>query len=232
MDNKARITHIAQSISFIWDVLTEDERQALLQCMTVKNYNKKDIVYSAGDTPTHLMYLIKGHVAIYGKGTGNFQQVIRMVEPGSIFAYREAFTTEDYETMAYAGSSTQIAFIPMELIFHLIWENHDISMLFIKEMARLLDLSVKRTITMSHKHIRGRMAEILLRLKVKYGVESDGITLAVYLSRQDMADISNMTTSNAIRTLSSFVEEGLLKVVGRKIQILDEERLYHISEMG
>jgi len=54
----------------------------------------------------------------------------------------------------------------------------------------------------------------------------------MYLSRDDLASMSNMTTSNAIRTLSQFGQEGVVSVDGRKIKILDEEELKKISRLG
>ena len=57
-------------------------------------------------------------------------------------------------------------------------------------------------------------------------------TLSIYLSREDLANLSNMTTSNAIRTLTSFAAEQLITVDGRKIKILKEEELRRISKHG
>ena len=48
------------------------------------------------------------------------------------------------------------------------------------------------------------------------------------LPREDLANMSNMTTSNAIRTLSQFAQEGLVDVDGRHIKILDEKALERI----
>jgi CRP-like cAMP-binding protein len=63
-------------------------------------------------------------------------------------------------------------------------------------------------------------------------VESDGETISIFLSREDLANLSNMTTSNAIRTLSTFVAENLISLDGRKIKIIDEEQLRKISKIG
>ena len=82
------------------------------------------------------------------------------------------------------------------------------------------------------KHIRGRLAESLLFLKDSYGLEEDGATLSIYLAREDLANLSNMTTSNAIRTLSTFVAERIIALDGRKIKLIDEDRLKKISKMG
>ena len=41
-----------------------------------------------------------------------------------------------------------------------------------------------------------------------------------------------MTTSNAIRTLSNLASEGIIEIKGRKISILENTNLEHISELG
>lgn len=52
------------------------------------------------------------------------------------------------------------------------------------------------------------------------------------MSREDLANLSNMTTANAIRTLSTFVEERLITVDGRRIKIINEPQLRKISKFG
>ena len=69
-------------------------------------------------------------------------------------------------------------------------------------------------------------------LKEKYGFENDGQTLKVYLSREDLASLSNMTASNAIRTLSTFAGEKIISMDGRKIRITDLAKLEKISKQG
>lgn len=65
-----------------------------------------------------------------------------------------------------------------------------------------------------------------------YGYEADGVTVRMYMSREDLANLSNMTTSNAIRTLTAFVNEHLIVVDGRQIKILNEPQLHKISKFG
>ena len=105
-------------------------------------------------------------------------------------------------------------------------------MFFIKQLSIDLGIADERTVNLTQKHIRGRLAESLLFLKESYGLEEDGSTLSIYLSREDLANLSNMTTSNAIRTLSQFATESLITIDGRKIKIIDEEKLKKISKIG
>lgn len=89
-------------------------------------------------------------------------------------------------------------------------------MFFIKQLSVDLGIADERTVNLTQKHIRGRLAESLLFLKESYGLEEDGSTLSIYLSREDLANLSNMTTSNAIRTLSQFATERLITMTGVK----------------
>jgi CRP-like cAMP-binding protein len=105
-------------------------------------------------------------------------------------------------------------------------------MALFKAFATELGLTYNRTITLTQKHIRGRLAESLIFIRNTYGVEEDGATLLVSMTREELANLSNMTTSNAIRTLSSFAAEGIVAISGRKIKILDYNKLLRISELG
>ena len=99
-------------------------------------------------------------------------------------------------------------------------------------MSKDLAISESRTVNLTQKHIRGRLAESLITLRQTYGLDEDGATIAMYMAREDLANMSNMTTSNAIRTLSQFASEGLVAIDGRKIKILDEDELMRISRLG
>ena len=120
----------------------------------------------------------------------------------------------------------------MSLVDKLIDKNNKLARFFIQELSRNLGGSDAKIVNLTQKHIRGRLAEALMVLKDNYGYEDDNSTLKIYLSREDLANLSNMTTSNAIRTLSGFVSERLIIVDGRRIKIVNEPMLRKISKHG
>ena len=73
------------------------------------------------------------------------------------------------------------------------------------------------------------MAATLLSLVEYFGYKADGKTLAFEVTRPELANLANMITANAIRTLSAFVSEGLIMIDKRRITILDSEGLQYIS---
>lgn len=223
---------IAESIPDLWQPLTEEQRILLAQNFTIQKYKKNETIYCEGETPTHLMCLLTGKVKIYKDGVGGRSQIIRVIKRHEYFAYRAYFAEEDYVTAAAAFEPCTICLIPMPTIISLIQENAELAMFFIRQLSIDLGISDERTVSLTQKHIRGRLAESLLFLKDTYGVEEDQCTLSIYLSREDLANLSNMTTSNAIRTLSNFAAEKLIIIDGRKIKLIEEDKLKKISKIG
>ena len=223
---------ISESISEMWYPLNDEQREYLVQNFTIQKYKKNETIYCEGETPTHLMCLLNGKVKIYKDGVGGRSQIIRMIKPVEYFGYRAFFAKENFVTAASAFEPSTICMIPMTAIMKLLSENNKLAMFFIRQLSVDLGIADERTVNLTQKHIRGRLAESLLFLKDSYGLEEDQSTLSIYLSREDLANLSNMTTSNAIRTLSNFAAERLITIDGRKIKIIDEEKLKEISKIG
>lgn len=212
--------------------LSPEERDLILSKMQVRTYRKNETIYQEGDIPSHLFCLITGKVKISKDGVGGRAQIVRVADAVEYFGYRAAFSDENYVTAAAAFESSLIAAIPIGLIRQLIMRNSQLAWFFVRRLAIALGKSDARTVNLTQKHIRGRLAESILFLKESYGVEEDGKTLNISPSREDMANLSNMTTSNAIRTLSAFASEQLIDLDGRRIKILDEPSLQKISRIG
>lgn len=222
---------IAESISELWEPLLPEEREYLLDNIKIKCFRKNEFIYQINEEPKYLMCLLKGKVKIHKDGVGGRDQIIRLVSLKGFFGYRAAFAEEAYINASSAFEDSVVCMIPIKVIKKLIVNNNTLAIYFIKQLSTMLGIADQRTVNLTQKHIRGRLAESLISLKDKYGIEEDG-SLNISLSREDLACLSNMTTSNAIRTLSSFAQEDIIAIDGRKIRIIDDEELRNISEMG
>ena len=230
--DKSDVIKLSESIPEIWNLLNDSEREIVTVSTRILEFKKNEVIYREEESPEDLMCLCRGKVKIYKDGVGGRSQIIRMIRPTQYFGYRAYFAKEPYVTAAAAFEPATICFIPMELIERLVRANTELAMFFIKELSTDLGIADERVVNLTQKHIRGRLAESLIFLVENYGLEEDGATISIYLSREDLANLSNMTTSNAIRTLSTFVDEHMISLDGRKIKIIDEEKLRKISKIG
>jgi len=225
------ILDFSSSLTDVWRLLSKQERELLRQETHIQHFKKNQKIYSEGDEPKDLMCLLKGKVKIFKEGIGGRSQIIRIIKPIQYFAYRAYFAKEKYLTHAAAFEPSTVAMVPMTLVNKILKENFSLCKFFIRQLSIDLGITEARTVNLTQKHIRGRLAESLVFLIDSYGLEEDN-AINIYLAREDLASLSNMTTSNAIRTLSTFVSERIIVLDGRKIKVLDEEKLRKISKLG
>lgn len=230
--NHQQAFDLSSSLIGVWRLLNDKEREILRKNATIQHFRKNQMIYCEGDVPADMMCLLKGKVKIFKEGVGGKNQIIRMIRPIQYFGYRAYFAEEPYITGASAFESSTVCLIPMKVVVQLLENNHKLAFFFIKQLSVDLGVADERTVNLTQKHIRGRLAESLLFLLDSYGLEEDGATISIYLAREDLANLSNMTTSNTIRTLSTFVTERIITLDGRKIKIIDENKLRKISKLG
>ena len=223
---------IKRGLQDLWSLLTDEERSSLIDNAIVQTFRKGESLYKVGEESVYLVCMLKGRVKLEKLGIGGRMQIMRMFRPGDNFGYRSYFAVQEHVTEAVAMENTQVALIPMNLIERICMQNSMLAMYFVRNLAIDLGASDERTVNLTQKHIRGRLADSIVFLIDKYGFETDGVTIAAALSREDLAALSNMTTSNAIRTLTLFVNEEIIEVEGRKIRVLNREKLKRINANG
>ena len=212
--------------------LPDKEKEYLLQGHVCISLKKGEMIFNEGGRPAGLYCLACGKVKVYKQGIGGREQIVRMVRPQGLIGYAAFFAGTTYTASAVVIEDSGVCKFDRDSFMKLLRRNPDLSMKLIRMMAIELSFSNKRTVSLTQKHIRGRLAVSLLVLRDTYGFEKDGRTIRAYVSREDLACFSNMTTSNAIRTLSTFATESVIVLDGKKISIVDPARLEKISQMG
>lgn len=229
---KIDIAHIKEKMQDLINCLTPQQEARLEQEISLHTLQKNEVMFRENSETNDIFCLIEGKIKEYKEGIGGRSQTIRLIKPVQYFGFSDYFVHKHYTSSATTLEMCQVVRIPMAFLSSLIQENNKLALFFIHTLAKALIQADKRTLSLTQKHIRARLAEALLFLKECYGLEEDGCTLSIYMSREDLGNLSNMTTSNAIRTLSAFAAEKLIIVDGRKIKLVREKELEHISKMG
>jgi CRP-like cAMP-binding protein len=68
-----------------------------------------------------------------------------------------------------------------------------------------------------------------LHLEDTFGKNEDG-SLHIQLSREELAGMIGTATESCIRLLSEFNKTGLIELIGKKIAIVDRNKLKRMSE--
>ncbi len=91
-------------------------------------------------------------------------------------------------------------------------------------MADELKASNNTIINIAQKSVKRRIVELLLHIDKSFGIDKEGM-LNISLSREDYANIVGTATESAIRILSELKEEKCILIHGKKIKIINQEKL-------
>ena len=218
--------------SSIFKKLSQKEKEIVEGNHSVHFIKKGDYAFREGEKSKGAIFLASGKIKLFKVGAGGREQILKMIKPGEIIGFTTLSTEKNWMFSAAAMTDTVICVLDKNSLISVLRKNADFTLRMTGILSEELIYSYNRTISLTQKHVRGRLVESLLNLVEIYGYEDDGKTIHAAISRDDIAHFSNMTTSNAIRTLSGLAAEGIINISGRKISIPDMSLLEEISKTG
>lgn len=215
----------------VFSELSEQQMEEMDQRKGCNFYKKGQIIFMEGSHPTGLYCIHKGKVKIYKIGEIGREQIVRLAGEGDILGYRSLISGESYRATGETLEDSLICQLPRELFFEMIQTDHQLAMQLMQFVCRELGAAENRMLQLAQKPVRERLAEVLLILREKYGLQSDQKTLNVQLTREDLANIVGTATETTIRLLTEFKNQRLIGSKGRRIQILNPQQLVRIANI-
>jgi CRP/FNR family transcriptional regulator len=215
----------------VFSDLKEDEFDFLNYEKSIVQLHKGQILFLQ-DTKPHGLYCVKkGKVKIFRRGSEGKEQIVRLAHDADVVGYRALISDENYQCGAAALEETTLCYVPKPALDKLMDRNVSIYKKMISVLADDLKSAELKISDLAQKPVRERVAETLIMIKEKYGLESDGVTLNVVLTREEMANLVGTATESLIRILSDFKKEGFIEVENKRIKIIDFDHLYATAHL-
>ncbi|HET7116797.1 MAG TPA: Crp/Fnr family transcriptional regulator, partial [Hanamia sp.] len=197
----------------------------LAEGQDTNKYKKKQIIYSEGNHPNRLYYVVKGKVKAYKTNDNGKDLVTELFSPGDFLGYVAMLEDTPYKDSATALEETELAIIPREDFDQLINNNKEVAQKFIGLLAKNITERENLLINIAYNSLRKKVADALLILYKKYHQAAED-TNAMVISRGSLAAIAGTAKESLIRTLSDFRSEGLIDIKDEgSILILDLKKL-------
>lgn len=193
------------------------------------SYKSGEIICKEGTKPLGLICLNKGKVKIVRTGINGTAQIVGLKKSVDFIAFRALMGGSSCYSSSITLEDSNVCIIDKKDFFKVVERNKNLAFKIIQSLARNLIKTDGRLVSLTQKHVRARLAEALLLVYDIYGINSSTGILNVSMKRSDLAGLSNMTTANAIRVLSSFHKEKLVEIDRRKIKITNLNGLKDIS---
>ncbi len=212
-----------------FNVLSQKEYDFLFSNSVLVKFDKQEIIYKQGGMVSSILMVESGLVKVFIENDSNLL-VLKIVTAGKLLgltSLSEKNNTYQYSAMAYVDSI--IRQIDINAFRKVVKENA----IFAKEIIDMLNSnSIQingRFFCLSHKQSFGRLADILLCLSERVFKEKE---FELPLSRKELAELTGLQPETVIRLLKQFTNDGLIRVDGKRLGILDLQALREISEKG
>jgi len=197
--------------------LTSDQRE-------VFEYKKKHQLYTAGQRPMLLYYIVSGKVKIYKINHEGKEFITSICGEGDFFGYTSILEDIHYRENAEVMEDASLMMIPASEFLELLTSDAQVARQFIRMISRNVLGREEDLLNLAYSSLRKRVAYGLVQQIANFR-EEDETPIMLNMSRKEMAQSIGVATESLIRTLADFKEEQLIDIRDGKVIILDEAKL-------
>jgi len=196
-------------------------------CVEIE-FNKGDIIFKQGALSSNIVYLKSGLAKIHIKGPYK-EQIISITKATSYLGIPSTFNDKIDEYSATALEKTKVCFIDARVFKDFINRKGGFAYEIIIEMCKNKINAYKKCVNRAQKQVHGRIADSLLYF---YKEIYNNKKFTLPLTRHEFAGLVDTSRESVCRILSQFNTDGIIKLNGNKITIVNEELLEKISKSG
>jgi CRP/FNR family transcriptional regulator, nitrogen oxide reductase regulator len=215
----------------VFGSLPAREIELLGSAAVEETHRPREFLFLEGDPAKWFCVVKSGHVKILRQSRTGKDVLLELLGPGEVFGGIAVIEQRPYPAAAQATGAVVVLKIPAEAMIA-VSERHPS---FVKELA----LMIGRRLRAAHDSVKSlaidpvesRLAAALLRLAEREGTrDAHGITIPFHLTRQNLADMSGTTVETAIRVVSRWLRDGLVRDEEGRLGLTDLDALRALAE--
>jgi CRP/FNR family transcriptional regulator len=225
----SQIVALLQRLPLFSDVPEPDLSSLAAECR-LDRFEADAAVFRQGDATERIWILHQGRVKIVRHEEDGREVILEIIPPGEVFGGGAIFLPEQPAT-AQAVAEAEVISFSRQTYTQFLHDHPTIALRVIRLLGARLHAAMEMN-ALAGKRVEQRLAHILLKLATRAGrADPEGTLITLSLSRQDLADLCGTTLETAIRCMSRFRADGLIKTRrGGYLVILDLDRLKRLSK--
>lgn len=185
-------------------------------------YAKGELLFSQGDSSTHLYIVRSGRVKLYSVSADGRQQILRILEQGEFFGELALFQKAQQYCFAEAMEPSQVCLLRQADFQDLLKRKSTVALALLQAMGARLYQAERFISDLTLKTVEERLVSWLL-LKAQTGMRvGNEITINLDLSREELAHLLGTTIETVSRRLNGLQAEGLLTLHGHRSIVLQD----------
>jgi CRP/FNR family transcriptional regulator len=208
--------------------LSEEEIEKLsFSCAPVK-FQKGDPLIKQGTFSTNVAYLRRGLAKVHIAGPYH-EQIVRIVKAPVYLALPTTFGDKINQYSVTAIETSEVCFIDIDTFRYLLKVNYDFSYEILLEVCRNELEVFHRCANRTQKQMRGKIADVLIELSDRIYSSS---VFNIPLNQEDLGNLVDSSRESVSRVLTEFEKDGIIKLSGKKVEIINKKSLLLISANG
>jgi CRP/FNR family transcriptional regulator len=205
---------------------TEEWCMLLDHYLITQKYHAQEHIFTEGEKLEHIHIIDHGKVKISSLFGEDRERILRLARDNEILGHRGLGSDFTYSASAVALSEVRLSLIPLDLFNNLLKANSRFCFEFLLFMADELRKSEQHMKDLERMNVNQRIAAALLMNLEAFGYDKKNTGLMGYcLSRRDLSNLAGTTYETIVRVLGALNEQQIIRIEGKKINILDEGRL-------
>ncbi len=196
-------------------------------CVEV-HFEPGEVIFKQDALSSNIIYLKEGLAKLTMKGPYK-DQILKIVRAPVYLGIPTTVGDKVNHYSAVAINRASACFIDLDTFRKMIFENGHFAWEIILTLCKFELQQFHRCINLTQKQLNGKLAGTLLDLSENI-YRSDSFRLD--LSRNDLAEMLGTSRESISRLLNEFADEGLIRLSGKEITILEKEKLRDISRTG
>ncbi len=218
MENKKQF--IADS--FLFTGISSCQLAELAEISHVKTYGRGEAVFFEGEEADGFYMVIEGKVKIFKLSMEGREQILHIFGRGEPFGEVAVFQGRPFPANAAVLGKGKLLFFPGPEFIRLVHANPSIAL----NMLAMFSMRLRRFATqiehLSLKEVPGRLASHLLYLSREQH-NREQVTLDI--PKGQLASLLGTSPETLSRIFAKMSEEGIIRLQGKVITLLDRERL-------
>ncbi|MDR1666805.1 MAG: Crp/Fnr family transcriptional regulator [Bacteroidales bacterium] len=210
--------------------ITAEEFKRIEKTSVYLKFKKGEIILKQGHPPTHVAFLQSGIVKFNfsSEATGK-NTILTLVSAPKILGGANLFYKDNNLFSMVAVEDCEVFLIESNVLFELLKSNGRFAVALFQLASEMFKSSILNFISVANKQKEGRIADVFLYLSQDVYFHN---SFNLSLTRKELAEFACCSVENIIMTLSKWQQEGIISISGKKMEIIDMNKLKQISKIG
>jgi len=196
---------------------------------TLAIYKSRQVIFHEGAPASGLYFVCHGAVKLFQSDRSGRDHILGVAGPGGVLGEIPTDPSEPCSVSAETLTDSQLCHLPRERLLQFVQDYPMVGVRLIAALSASLGAAHRKVRSLALQSAEGRLADLLIQLAGTTGSGNGKTRLTLRYSRQQIAEMIDVSTETAIRLLGRLKRKRAISTAHRELIIADADKLLLIA---